>query len=42
MAALIGTVPAVVIGGLGAVVVAGIWAALFPDLRKVRRLDIRE
>ncbi|HEV2506547.1 MAG TPA: MFS transporter [Mesorhizobium sp.] len=42
MAALIGTVPAVVVGGLGAVVVAGIWAAIFPDLRKVRRLDIRE
>ncbi|MFD9898877.1 MFS transporter [Mesorhizobium sp. NPDC059025] len=42
MAALIGTVPAVVVGGLGAIVVAGIWAAVFPDLRKVRRLDIRE
>ncbi len=42
MAALIGTVPAVVLGGLGAIVVAGLWAALFPDLRKVRRLDIRE
>lgn len=40
MAALIGTVPAVVIGGVGAIVVAGIWAALFPDLRKVRRLDV--
>ena len=42
MAALIGTVPAVVLGGLGAIVVAGLWATLFPDLRKVRRLDIRE
>ena len=42
MAALIGTVPAVVIGGIGAVAVAGIWAAIFPDLRKVRRLDVRE
>lgn len=42
MAALIGTMPAVVVGGIGAVAVAGIWAAIFPDLRKVRRLDIRE
>jgi MFS family permease len=41
MAALIGTVPAVVIGGVGAVAVAGLWAALFPQLRKVRRLDGR-
>jgi MFS family permease len=42
MAALIGTVPAVVIGGVGAVVVAGLWATLFPQLRRVRRLDRRE
>jgi MFS family permease len=42
MAALIGTVPAVVVGGVGAVAVAGLWAALFPHLRKVRRLDGRE
>jgi MFS family permease len=41
MAALIGTVPAVVIGGVGAIGVAGIWAFLFPALRKVRRLDGR-
>ena len=41
MAALIGTVPAVVFGGVGAVAVAGIWAFLFPALRKVRRLDGR-
>jgi hypothetical protein len=39
MAALIGTVPAVVFGGVGAIAVAGLWAALFPALRKVRRLD---
>jgi MFS family permease len=38
MAALIGTVPAVVFGGVGAVAVAGIWAFLFADLRKVRHL----
>ncbi len=41
MAALIGTVPAVVIGGVGAVGVAGLWAFLFPALRKVRRLNGR-
>jgi MFS family permease len=41
MAALIGTVPAVVFGGVGAIAVAGLWAALFPALRKVRRLDGR-
>ena len=41
MAALIGTVPAVVIGGVGAVAVAGLWAVLFPQLRRIRRLDGR-
>jgi MFS family permease len=41
MAALIGTVPAVVFGGIGAVAVAGLWAFLFPELRKVRHLDGR-
>jgi hypothetical protein len=41
MAALIGTVPAVVVGGVGAVAVAGMWAWLFPALRKVRHLDAR-
>lgn len=41
MAALIGTVPAVVFGGIGAVAVAGLWAVIFPELRKVRRLDGR-
>ena len=38
MAALIGTVPAVVFGGVGALAVAGIWAWLFPELRKIRHL----
>lgn len=38
MAALIGTVPAVVFGGVGAIAIAGIWAALFPELRKIRDL----
>jgi len=41
MAALIGTVPAVVFGGVGAVAVAGLWAWLFPELRKVRHLNGR-
>lgn len=41
MAALIGTVPAVVLGGVGAIGVAGLWAWLFPELRKARRLDGR-
>ncbi len=38
MAALIGTVPAVVFGGVGAVAVAGLWAVIFPQLRQVRHL----
>ncbi|MBN9065322.1 MAG: MFS transporter, partial [Rhizobiales bacterium] len=42
MAALIGTVPAVVLGGVGAVAVAGLWAYLFPALRKVRHLGGRD
>ena len=42
MAALIGTVPAVVFGGVGAVAVAGLWAVLFPQLRKIRHLQGRE
>jgi MFS family permease len=42
MAALIGTVPAVVIGGIGAIAVAGLWAWLFPALRQVRHLNSRE
>jgi MFS family permease len=41
MAALIGTVPAVVFGGVGAVAVAGLWAVLFPELRKIRHLQGR-
>lgn len=42
MAALIGTVPAVVLGGVGAVAVAGLWAYLFPALRTVRHLGGRD
>lgn len=39
MAGLAGAVPAVVIGGIGAMGVAGLWAYLFPELRKVKRLQ---
>jgi MFS family permease len=41
MAAVIGTVPAVVFGGVGAIAVAGLWAVLFPKLRDIRHLDGR-
>ena len=41
MAALVGTVPAVVAGGVGAIAVAGLWAVMFPELRKARHLDGR-
>ncbi len=39
MAALIGTVPAVVFGGVGTLVVAGLWSVIFPDLRRAEKLD---
>jgi MFS family permease len=39
VAALIGTVPAVVIGGIGTLVAAALWARWFPELLKVRHLD---
>ncbi len=39
MAALIGTVPAVVFGGVGTLVVAGLWSVVFPDLRRAEKLD---
>jgi MFS family permease len=41
MAALIGTVPAVVVGGLGTVAVAALWMKWFPELRRVRHLNGR-
>ena len=34
LAALIGTVPAVLAGGLGALIAAGLWMRLFPGLRR--------
>jgi MFS family permease len=34
-----GTVPAVVLGGLGTVVIVCLWTWLFPELRKLNRLE---
>jgi MFS family permease len=38
-AALLGTVPAVLLGGIGTVAVALLWMKLFPTLRNVERLE---
>lgn len=38
-AALLGTVPAVVVGGIGTIAVALLWMRLFPTLRRAERLD---
>jgi MFS family permease len=38
-AAILGTVPAVVLGGIGTIAVALLWMKLFPSLRRVERLD---
>jgi MFS family permease len=37
-----GTVPAVVLGGIGAIVVTALWAWMFPQLRKVNQLTLKE
>ena len=37
-----GTVPAVILGGIGAIVVTGLWAWIFPQLRKVDQLPLKE
>ena len=34
-AALIGTVPAVLLGGLGTIAIAALWMALFPEVRRI-------
>jgi MFS family permease len=39
VAALVGTVPSVVIGGLGTVLVAALWMILFPELRRLGRFE---
>ena len=38
-AALFGAMPAAVIGGVGTIVIALLWMRLFPELRKVERLE---
>ncbi|TPW27760.1 MFS transporter [Pararhizobium mangrovi] len=38
MAALIGTVPTVVLGGVGTLIVTALWGRLFPAMRKVENL----
>lgn len=37
-----GAVPAVILGGIGAIVVTGLWAWMFPALRKVNQLTLKE
>jgi hypothetical protein len=37
-AALLGTVPAVVLGGVGTLIVVAVWMRAFPPLRKVDRM----
>ncbi|HXT25854.1 MAG TPA: MFS transporter, partial [Candidatus Eisenbacteria bacterium] len=37
-----GTVPAVMLGGIGAMVITGLWAWIFPQLRKVDQLPLKE
>ena len=39
-AALIGAVPAVVLGGAATIVIALVWGRLFPDLRRIDRLEL--
>jgi MFS family permease len=39
-AAWLGAVPAVVLGGIGTIVVVALWASLFPELRRVDRLQL--
>ena len=38
-AALIGTIPAVVVGGIGTLAVSVLWFRCFPDLRNIQHLD---
>jgi uncharacterized protein (DUF2062 family) len=40
-AALFGAIPAALLGGIGTIVVALLWMKLFPDLRRVEKLDER-
>jgi len=38
-AALLGTVPAVLLGGVGTIAVAGLWLVFFPELRRLGRFE---
>jgi len=38
-AALLGTVPAVLLGGVGTITVAALWMLLFPELRRLGRFE---
>ena len=38
-AAWLGAIPAVVVGGVGTLVVVGLWTLLFPQLRRIDRLE---
>jgi MFS family permease len=37
-----GAMPAVILGGLGAIVVTGLWAWMFPQLRRVNQLTLKD
>jgi hypothetical protein len=39
-AAWLGAVPAVLLGGIGTILVALLWMRMFPDLRRVDRLEM--
>ena len=39
VAALVGTVPSVLIGGLGTIAVAALWMLVFPELRRLRGFE---
>ena len=39
VAALVGTVPAVLLGGVGTIAIAVLWIVLFPELRRIRGFD---
>jgi hypothetical protein len=39
VAALLGTIPAVLLGGIGTIAVAGLWMVLFPELRRIRAFE---
>src|SRR4030095_8251334 len=39
VAALVGTVPSVLLGGIGTIAVAVLWMLLFPELRRVRQFE---